>query len=129
MAVDMIASIPVARRLQGFDYAIRNGKMSMEDKFYYLVQGTAHGLIGLDRLRTLAGEEGGVLNIFAFIDYFYQKNNTLPEIKALAKRLEETPDPGNALYCKSGLKTRLPLPIPSYLLPSSPSMTTNCLPC
>lgn len=70
-------------------YAISNGKMTMEDKFYYLIRGVASGLLSIDRLRTLAGEEGGVLNQFPFIDYFYGRNNTLPEIKALADRLTE----------------------------------------
>lgn len=73
-------------------YAIANGKMTMEDKFYYLIRGVASGILSIDRLRTLAGEEGGVLNQFPFIDYFYGRHNTLPEIQALAKRLSEKKD-------------------------------------
>lgn len=89
------------------EYSITNGKMSMEQKMYYLVQGTAYGLISLDRLRTLAGEEGGLLQIFPFIDYFYTKNNTRPEIEALAARLRETEDISDSNYFKPGMKTTL----------------------
>ena len=89
------------------DYAIRNGKMSMEEKFFYLVQGLSHGLLSMDRLRILAGEKGGILNIFPFIDYFYGRNNTKPEIDALALRLRESDDWENDAYYKPGLKTTL----------------------
>ena len=89
------------------DYSIRNGKMTMEEKFFYLVQGVAEGLIGADRLRTLAGEKGGVLNIFPFIDYFYKRNNTLPEIQALAKRLREDNDWKSDAFYRPGLKTTI----------------------
>ena len=71
-------------------YAISNGKMTMEQKFYYLIRGVADGLLSIDRLRTMSGEEGGVLNQFPLIDYFYQKNNSLPEVQELAQRLTET---------------------------------------
>ncbi|MBT3835077.1 hypothetical protein HOF56_02400 [Candidatus Peribacteria bacterium] len=90
------------------DYSIRNGKMSMEDKFYYLVRGIASGLMNRDRLGYLAGEgAGGLLNIFPFIDYFYGKNNTMPEIQALAKRLTEESDPAKDGHYRPGIKTRL----------------------
>lgn len=69
-------------------YAIENGKMTMEDKLFYLVQGVRYELISIDRLRVLAGEKGGVLLQFPFLDYFYGRNNTLPEIEAIAKRIE-----------------------------------------
>ncbi len=70
-------------------YAMRNGKMTMEGKFFYLVQAARYGLLSIDRLQALAGQNGGVLNLFPFIDYFYKKNNTHPEIDAIGKRLEE----------------------------------------
>lgn len=89
------------------DYSIRNGKMTMEQKFYYLIQGIAHGLLSKDRLSVLAGEGGEILQIFPFIDYFYQKNNTMPEIKALAARLWEAELPDDPKYCKPGHKTTL----------------------
>lgn len=82
------------------EYAIVRGKMSMEQKFYYLVQGVAYGLLSIDRLRVLAGTH---LSIFPLIDYFYHKNNTLPFIQALARRLEE---PGDKKYVP-GLRTTL----------------------
>lgn len=87
-------------------YAISNGKMTMEQKFFYLIRGVADGILSIDRLRTLAGEEGGVLNQFPFIDYFYKKNNTLPEVQALASRLRETDDYGDDTF-KPGAKTTL----------------------
>lgn len=71
-------------------YAMRNGKMAMEEKLYYLVHGVASGLLSIDRLRAMAGEDGGILNQFPFIDYFTVKNNTMAEVQALAKRLKET---------------------------------------
>ncbi len=86
-------------------YAIENGKMTMEQKFYYLIRGVADGLLSIDRLRTLAGEEGGVLNQFPFIDYFYKKNNTLPEVQALRNRLRETKDGVDTF--RPGAKTTL----------------------
>ena len=86
-------------------YAIRMGKMSMEGKFYYLIRGVAEGLLSIDRLRVLAGDGGGVLMRFPFIDYFYQKNNDPAYMKALAKRLIETKD-GKDTY-KPGLKTTM----------------------
>lgn len=72
------------------EYSMRNGKMSMEEKLFYLVQGVAHGLLSIDRLRTLAGEKGGILNQYPWIDYFYKKNNSLAEVQALGRRLEES---------------------------------------
>ncbi len=89
------------------DYAIRNGKMTMEDKFFFLVQGLAHGLLSMDRLRILAGEKGGILNIFPFIDYFYGRNNTHPEIVALARRLRESDSWKDDSFYEPGLKTTL----------------------
>ena len=89
-------------------YAMRNGKMTMEDKFYYLVQGIAHGLISRDRLAVIAGEGGeGLLNIFPFIDYFYGRNNTPDEIRALADRLREDHNPDHDGYYKPGVKTTM----------------------
>ncbi|KKT75657.1 MAG: hypothetical protein UW70_C0031G0005 [Candidatus Peregrinibacteria bacterium GW2011_GWA2_44_7] len=70
-------------------YGIRVGKMSMEQKFYYLVRGVAEGLLSIDRLRVLAGDEE-VVPIFPYIDYFYKKNNSFAFITSLAKKLTET---------------------------------------
>jgi len=75
------------------DYAIRLGRMTMEDKFYFLIRGVASGLLSIDRLRVLAGEGGGYLNIFPFIDYFYMKNNDMAFIKKLDRRLREPGKP------------------------------------
>ncbi|MBM3227994.1 hypothetical protein FJZ27_04020 [Candidatus Peribacteria bacterium] len=85
-------------------YAMTNGKCKMEDKMYYLVQGVASGLLPLDRLRYLAGEGGKILNVFPFIDYFYQHNNTLSELRDIASKLKET-TPGDEF--KPGAKTTL----------------------
>ncbi|MFA5800388.1 MAG: hypothetical protein WC840_05535, partial [Candidatus Peribacteraceae bacterium] len=69
------------------NYAMKNGKMNMEQKFFYLIQGIAHGIMNVDRLRGFTGEQGEVLNSFPFIDYFSNKNNTLPEIEKIASRI------------------------------------------
>lgn len=74
-------------------YSMSNGKMSMEDKMFYLVQGARYGIISIDRIQALAGENGGVLNQFPMIDYFNGENNTIPEIKAIGARIEESGDP------------------------------------
>ncbi len=73
-------------------YAMGNGKMSMEDKLFYLVQGCRHGLISIERLQALAGEDGGVLNKFPLIDYFTTHNNTLPELEEIGNRIQEDAD-------------------------------------
>ncbi len=87
------------------EYAIRNGKLTMEAKMYYLVRGVASGILSIDRLRALAGEKGDILSQFPFLDYFYKKNNTLAEIQALANHLTER-DHGHDTY-KPGVKTTL----------------------
>ncbi|MEK7591315.1 MAG: hypothetical protein AAB489_03865, partial [Patescibacteria group bacterium] len=94
-------------------YAMRNGKMHMEDKFFYLVQGVRFRLLSIDRLRVLAGEGGEILLRFPFIDYFYQKNNSYDEVKRLGERLAEKDDP-----FKPGAKTMCFL---QYELPKSES--------
>ncbi len=93
---------------QIIEYSIKNGKMTMEQKMYYLVQGVASGLLSVERLRALAGQNGGIINYFPYIEYFYCKNNTLPEIKKIAASLKEkkTADNPNAEF-KPGLKTTL----------------------
>lgn len=86
------------------EYGIVKGKMSMEQKFFYLVQGVRTGIIGADRIRRLAGEH---LNIFPVIDYFYQKNNSYAEIFALAERFLESNDLDNPERYKPGLRTKM----------------------
>ncbi len=83
-------------------YAMSNGKMSMEEKMFYLVQGACHGLITIDRVQALAGENGGVLNQFPVIDYFNTNHNTLPELLAISERITES---GNKF--KPGQKTTI----------------------
>ncbi len=70
-------------------YAMRNGKMTMEDKFYYLIQGIDKGILGIERLGSMAGEKGEILYKFPFIDFFYQKNNSMDEIHRFAKEIQE----------------------------------------
>lgn len=83
-------------------YAMRMGKMSMEQKVFYLIHGLASGLMPLERLRALAGESGELLLKFPFLDYFYTRHNSLQEIKALAGRLTEDGDP-----FEPGMKTTM----------------------
>jgi len=84
------------------EYAMRNGKMRMEDKMFYLIQGIASGFMPIERLRVLSGEKGGILSKFPFLDYFYTRHNSMKEIKHLAGRLREDGDP-----YKPGVKTTL----------------------
>jgi len=83
------------------EFAMVKGKMSMEDKFYYLIRGIAAGLLPLERLNILNNQ---VLGNFPFIDYFANQNNTLPEIKALADRITES---GSGMQFRPGMKTTL----------------------
>ncbi|MEI8230069.1 MAG: hypothetical protein WCG83_02930 [Candidatus Peregrinibacteria bacterium] len=70
-------------------YSMRNGKMTMEGKFYYLIRGVAEGFIPIERLKVLAGQEGDVLIKFPFLDYFYRRHNTMKEIKHIANLITE----------------------------------------
>jgi hypothetical protein len=81
------------------EFAMVKGKMTMEDKFYYLIRGIAEGLLPLERLNVLNNQ---VLGSFPFIDYFAGQNNTLAEIKILSERITES---GNRF--KPGMKTTL----------------------
>jgi len=87
-------------------YSMRNGKMSMEQKIYYLIQGVASGFLTLERLRAIAGEKGGVLLKFPFLDYFYQRHNTLPEIRSIAARITEYGSDGKSTFLP-GAKTTM----------------------
>ncbi len=75
-------------------YAMRNGKMSLEDKIFYLIQGVAHGLLSIDRMKGLLGEQGEILNSFPFIDFFNGK--TMADVQRMANKLgyaEKTLEP------------------------------------
>jgi hypothetical protein len=74
-------------------YAMRNGKCTMEEKFYYLIRGIAEGLLPLDRLGVLAGQTQELLMKFPFLDYFCQRHNSMAEIKALSERITEEDNP------------------------------------
>ena len=82
------------------DYAMRNGKMSMEAKFFYLIRGISEGLLPLERLTIMNAK---VLQDFPFFDYFTSHNNTLYEINALSDSLIESP----ANRYEPGTKTTL----------------------
>ncbi len=83
-------------------YAMRVGKMSMEDKIFYLIQGVRYGLLPVERLQVMGGEKLGLLSAFPFLEFFYQKNNTLPEVRAMGQALDEEGD-----LFTPGLKTTL----------------------
>lgn len=87
-------------------YSMRNGKMSMEQKIYYLIQGVASGFLPLERLRVIAGDKGGILLKFPFLDYFYQRHNTLPEIRSIAARITERGSDGKSTFLP-GAKTTM----------------------
>lgn len=80
-------------------YAMRNGKMSMEEKFFFLVKGVDIGILSVDRLRAFSGENFGILNSFPFIDYFSSGQNcSKHEIAKIAGRITEAPDGQGAQY-------------------------------
>ncbi|MFH1444610.1 MAG: hypothetical protein ABIG34_04470 [Candidatus Peregrinibacteria bacterium] len=88
-------------------YAMRNGKMSMEQKTYYLVRGIASGLMPLERLRALAGESGELLMKFPFLDYFYQRHNSLSDIRKIAQRITEVDSSSGKPTFLPGIKTTM----------------------
>jgi len=88
------------------EYSIKNGKMSMEQKMFYIVQGVASGLLPIERLRALAGQHGSIIQIFPYIEYFYAHNNSLPEIEKLAQRLREGSS-GSPESFRPGVRTTL----------------------
>ncbi len=69
-------------------YAMKNGKMSLEDKIFYLIQGVAHDMLNIDRMKALVGEQGEILNSFPFIDFFNGK--TKPDVMSMAIKLGYT---------------------------------------
>lgn len=73
---------------QLFLYAMTRGKMSMEQKFYYFIRGLETNLIPFDRLSIINSQIS--TKEFPFIDFFYGRNNTLPEILEIAKSITET---------------------------------------
>lgn len=85
-------------------YSMVNGKMSMEQKFFYLIQGVDVGLLPLERINILNKE---VLGNFPFIDYFTSQNNTHQEIRAIAAKLRETDNLGDLARYKPGQKTKV----------------------
>ncbi|MDD5750944.1 MAG: hypothetical protein PHS73_00295, partial [Candidatus Peribacteraceae bacterium] len=87
-------------------YAMRNGKMSMEQKMFYLIQGIRFRLIGIERLRVLAGEKGELLAQFPLLDYFYSRHNTYAEVKRLGEMLDESKTDDDIRF-KPGAKTTM----------------------
>jgi hypothetical protein len=86
-------------------YAMRMGKMRMEEKVFYLIHGITSGLMPLERLRVLSGERGELLMKFPFLDYFYQHHNSIPELRKIADRITEYEDGKPTL--KPGAKTTM----------------------
>ena len=82
------------------NYAITRGKMSMEEKFFYLIQGLRSGILPFDRLAILNAQVS--TEMFPFIDFFYAHNNTPEQIALMGERLEESEN-----KYKPGLKTKL----------------------
>lgn len=78
-------------------FAIDRGKMSIEEKIYYFIQGLATRLLSMERIGSFDGE---FLNRMPWLDYFTDGTNkkflqdkvgqyTLPQIQQLAKYLED----------------------------------------
>lgn len=83
-------------------FSIDRGKMSIEDKVYYFIQGLATRLLPMERIGSFDGE---FLNRMPWLDYFTDSGNKkflqdkagqykLPEIQKLAKYLEDDDDWG-----------------------------------
>jgi hypothetical protein len=81
-------------------YAMKNGKMSMEDKFFYLIKGIEAGILPLERLNLLNKE---LLVNFPFMDFFTRKNNSIHEIRRMATQITE-PAPNQF---KPGLRAKV----------------------
>lgn len=83
-----------------FLYAMENGKMTMKDKFFYLVQGLRYQLIPIDRVSIIQGKVA--MEGFPFIDFFYQQNNSMADITEISDSITE--DPPNDPF-EPGLKS------------------------
>ncbi len=79
-----IPIIPSHRYQKNLDYAFEYGKLSMEDKFFYLISGVAHRVIPIEYFKKIQSERFLVLPI---LDFFYAKNNSVPEVDALYKEI------------------------------------------
>jgi len=55
-----------------YRFSIEKGKMTVEDKVYYLIQGVATGLLSLDRVGAINGD---LLNHMPWLDYFTNKGS------------------------------------------------------
>ncbi|TSC97962.1 MAG: hypothetical protein Greene101449_1056 [Candidatus Peregrinibacteria bacterium Greene1014_49] len=77
-----------------FLYAMERGKMSMEQKFFFLIQGLRYKLIPFDRLAILNSKIS--TETFPFIDFFYQRNNAVWEIEEMGKSIQERDNPFQA---------------------------------
>ena len=75
---------------QLFLYAMEKGKMSMQEKFFYLIMGLKWKIIPFDRLSIINSKIS--TSTFPYIDYFYQQNNTAKEMEELAESLTESED-------------------------------------
>ncbi len=95
-------------------YAMRNGKMSMEEKFFYLVKGVEIGLISVDRLRAFSGENFGILNTFPFIDFFSTGQNcSMHEIKKISAQITES-GPGSDPFAPGNGMTKFLLDVVAF---------------
>ncbi|KKQ70440.1 MAG: hypothetical protein UT33_C0015G0033 [Candidatus Peregrinibacteria bacterium GW2011_GWC2_39_14] len=80
-----------------FQFSIEKGKLTAEDKLYFLVQGVATNLMGMDRI---GFADGNLLNHMPWLDYFTQgkedwkfgKPHTYPD--GVEKYGEPYPPPG-----------------------------------
>ncbi|PIR48726.1 hypothetical protein COU80_03445 [Candidatus Peregrinibacteria bacterium CG10_big_fil_rev_8_21_14_0_10_55_24] len=81
-------------------YAMKFGKMTMEEKFFYLIKGIEVGILPIERLNLLNKE---LLVNFPFMDFFTRKNNSIHEIRRMAAQITE-PAPNQF---KPGLRAKV----------------------
>lgn len=68
------------------DYAFEKGKLSMEDKFHYLMEGVRSRALTVEDFRKIQSTRFGVLPI---LDFFYAKNNTYNDIIKLTEKITQ----------------------------------------
>lgn len=80
------------------EYGIQKGKMSPEDKIFYLIQGVARGLISYDRISYFDSQH---LNTYAILEVFasgakYGGRPTMQDYREWGKQFEEEGNPYKA---------------------------------
>lgn len=77
---------PSHRYHKFLDYSFDKGKLSMEDKFYFMIEGVASHALRVEDLRKIQSKYFPKLPL---LDFFYAHNNTYGELNKLSKKINK----------------------------------------